>query len=206
MTCKDCTCTQYKHKREQNKIEPKKGEKMTLREFWDCKDKNIVVHCDTKEKLQKLCAAIAEEVWDITKDKTCYERKTGSFVSLETVNTPQYTFVEIDDYKPKNPFTKDDLQEGDVVVTKGAVFIVQKKFGTTTSTNGTYAEDLTLNYYDDRTEFDIQEVYRPKQPYQVSYNDFKDGTLVFKREQPKEMTVEEIEKKLGYKIKIVDNI
>lgn len=65
-----------------------------------------------------------------------------------------------------------------------------------------YTDDM--KYEDDET-CDIMEVYRPYHPYDF-LRDFDESryNLIWKREDPKEMTMAEIEAALGYKIKIVE--
>ena len=67
-----------------------------------------------------------------------------------------------------------------------------------------YHEDLTRMSGD--KSFDIMKVYELK--YRTSQNSIKAYseqrlTLVWEREEPKEMTMAELEEKLGYKVKIV---
>lgn len=53
--------------------------------------------------------------------------------------------------------------------------------------------------------FDIMEVWVARQPLNfVSFNKEEYYTLLWKREEPKEMTMAEIEAALGYKIRIVE--
>lgn len=67
-----------------------------------------------------------------------------------------------------------------------------------------YNEDLT--YHDEREEFDIVKVERGVHPYclqDISHGKAKREILWEREKEPKEMTVAEIEKLLGYPVKIV---
>jgi hypothetical protein len=66
-------------------------------------------------------------------------------------------------------------------------------------------EDFTLQ---DSFEGDVVRIYQPignihylKTEY-LNYN--KDYLILWQREEPKEMTIEEIQKELGYKVKIIE--
>jgi translation initiation factor 2 beta subunit (eIF-2beta)/eIF-5 len=63
-----------------------------------------------------------------------------------------------------------------------------------------YNDDLTFARND---EYSIVEVFENRNSSSI-LNPKEKGKLLFKRETPKEMTVEEIEKELGYKIKIIE--
>lgn len=109
-------------------------------------------------------------------------------------------------------FTKADLKDGMVVeYRKGKRRLVFN--GTFTGMDGylelsNYTDDLTYNYdsYEDPRSFDIVKVYElefiGKIPDMFSNHNLK---LIWERpkEEYKEMTVEEIEKALGCKIKVV---
>lgn len=67
-----------------------------------------------------------------------------------------------------------------------------------------YHEDLTRNSADKK--YDIAKVYELKCPasqYSIKEHCAEYLTLVWERTEPKEMTMAELEEKLGYKVKIV---
>jgi hypothetical protein len=105
-------------------------------------------------------------------------------------------------------FTKADLKNGDVVQTyNNEVFIVCVETGTLIGRNGycnlsSYKTDLTC-FNDDYT---IVAVRRPKAPNHCQFCAFNSefGKLVYERKnEPEEMTLEEVCKALGKEIKIV---
>lgn len=63
-----------------------------------------------------------------------------------------------------------------------------------------YYDDLKAKHKDD---CDIMEIRRPTIRYHFISKYYKDAPIIFKREEPKEMTIAEIEKGLGYAVKIV---
>lgn len=67
-----------------------------------------------------------------------------------------------------------------------------------------YTDDLRDE--DNDTEFDAMEVYGvSRYDSQVFNNTTVDRDLLWKREEPKELTVDEISKLLGYQVKVVGN-
>lgn len=69
---------------------------------------------------------------------------------------------------------------------------------------GSYNEDMTQKG-NQNDSFDIMEVWEADYPlYFMSSNKEDHYFLIWEREEPKEMTMAEIEAALGYKIKIVE--
>lgn len=66
-----------------------------------------------------------------------------------------------------------------------------------------YTDDLLDNDGNGICKYDIQKIYRTSGRKMRDLFTDKYLTLVWKREEPKEMTFEEVEKELGYPIKIV---
>lgn len=62
--------------------------------------------------------------------------------------------------------------------------------------------DESLKLMDEDEDFDIMKVYELKYPAS-KYSINRALTLIWERTEPKEMTMEELEKELGYKVKIV---
>lgn len=121
----------------------------------------------------------------------------------------------------KKEMEKSDLRTGHIVTTReGNEYMVYLDIDTEyTDFNGKdvlvgtgvswnsleyYNEDLT--YHDEREEFDIVKVERGVHPYclqDISHGKAKREILWEREKEPKEMTVAEIEKLLGYPVKIV---
>ena len=120
-------------------------------------------------------------------------------------------------------FTKDDLKVGYVVKTRNDnLYIVMElndgrliflggvkggwicvKPGTSGYLNA-YSDDLLYTDSDDK-KYDVMEVYGFAGYSFYSLNvDTQSRPLLWKREEPKEMTHEEIEKALGYPVKIIE--
>ncbi|MBQ8298453.1 MAG: hypothetical protein IJX99_01025 [Clostridia bacterium] len=101
-------------------------------------------------------------------------------------------------------FTKDDLKDGDIVTLRNGdrLLFIDDEFaeltGNDTDNDLCYESDLSddLTYDDEDTEYrknDIMKVERP-----TTY-----GIVFERKEDKKEMTIAEIEKVLGYGIKII---
>lgn len=112
---------------------------------------------------------------------------------------------------------KSDLKTGDRVTQRdGEILTVLKDFG---CTNYTDSGDILcsnsrkswsrLSYYTDDlrgadNKYDIMKVERAGHPYNVfSIDCIFCYSVIWRREEIKEMTVRDIEKKLGYKVKII---
>lgn len=110
-----------------------------------------------------------------------------------------------------NGFTKKDLKNGDVVIHRnGRVSIAIPQIATLKQVDcydelDYFADDLKNTFGPGGPEYDIMKVYRPNIPRHCSFKEanYTKGTLVYKREEFEEMTIAEIEKALGKKIKIV---
>ena len=114
-------------------------------------------------------------------------------------------------------FTKDDLKVGPVVKTReGGLYMIMPKNddslimvrdGRHGEPVENYLPDLIHNLsgrFDCVKGLDIVEVYgRPEFKYYALDISTEYRPLLWKREEPKEMTHEEIEKALGYPVKIV---
>lgn len=110
-------------------------------------------------------------------------------------------------------FTKLDLKTGDLILrADGVTGIVNRELGTIITKNDwvdldNYNADLTYLNDESAFKFDILEVRRPlcKSDCQFNVFDRELGLLVYEREKVEEMTLEEVCKLLGKKIKIVEN-
>lgn len=110
--------------------------------------------------------------------------------------------------------TKSDLIAGKHVVetrNEGRFLIFDSKIGKFMfKTNGGFmlleSYDEYLMMIDENEDFDIMKIYEFKKPAKESYmHNYSEKclTLVWERTEPKEMTMAELEKELGYKVKIV---
>ncbi len=181
------------------------------------------MHCKTEEEAKDFCRYLDSigRHWINGKDyaketyyenygrESCYNFNCGSFCSLSYYLNLDYTILEWSDFMNKE-FTKADLKNGDVVLRRdGSVEIVCIETGTLISVNGCDAlEDVGENLADFRfndSDLDIVAVRRPTKSYHCQFCAFdkKLGDLVYEREEVKEMTLEEVCKALGKKIKIV---
>jgi len=132
---------------------------------------------------------------------TKVNKNYGIFVGAYEDKTNVFYEDELELVQPKQ-FTKSDLKERYIVKTRnGNEYIVNNKDIADRIINGKIACGcIGLNYYTDNLienlgnkELDIVEVYKPK--YETIWTRQEDTV--------KEMTVAEIEKQLGYSIKVV---
>ena len=117
---------------------------------------------------------------------------------------------ELEKVEEKKVFTKSDLKNGDIVLTRNEqVYIAIVDLGVMLSKTGfnrldEYTDDLICNH-NDCEEFDVVAVRRPKAEYECQFNAFDCdmGELVYDRERDtvRELTIEEIEKEFGIKVK-----
>lgn len=124
-----------------------------------------------------------------------------------------YKFEEV-----KDMFTKSDLRNGDVVVTRNSrKYVFIKDYAG--SGDDVFSElskrgRELLSFYDDELHnensgsLDIMKVYRCDDPnYFYHWNTLENYRLLYDRnkaEERKKLTVEEVEELLGYKVAIVD--
>lgn len=115
-------------------------------------------------------------------------------------------------------FTKDDLKVGYVVKTRNAGLymimptnddsLILVREGRQGEPVNNYLPDLMHNLssrFASVQTLDIMEVYgRPALKYHALCISTENRPLLWKREEPKEMTLEEVEKALGYPVKIVN--
>lgn len=114
-------------------------------------------------------------------------------------------------------FCKSDLANGDLLVMRnGERYVVMQEYATNKSDTwvgvntsgwcdpGSFEENLIHNGWSN--DYDVVKVMRPAFRYANPYHyDEKDYDVVFDRnEERKKMTVEDIERELGYKIAVVD--
>lgn len=187
---------------------------------------NYVMHCKTEEEARDFCKYLdgvgrkwcnnkkytEENYWQYYQDETCYDFNDNSFNAKCFFVGHNYKILEWSDFMD-NKFTKADLKSGDVILSvNGDVKIVCIETGTLIQRDGfnslyELTDDLKCIYSDKEDNFDdIVAVRRPKQPYDCQFCAFYEelGELVYERkDEPEEMTLEEICKALGKEIKIV---
>lgn len=185
---------------------------------------NYVMHCKTEEEAKDFCryldnigrkwhggdSYVEFTEWNEYEEKTCYDFNDGYYASISYYIIDNYKILEWGDFMD-NKFTKADLKSGDVVLRRnGSVEIVCLETGALIRRDGfnildELTDDLLSTFNDDDSD-DIIAVRRPKQPYHCQFCAFDEelGELVYERkDEPEEMTLEEICKALGKEIKIV---
>lgn len=189
-------------------------------------DKFMGVMHDNGIKWSNGSSCLENNYWDIYVTETCY-RCTNVRLSYADYDyydydgDVDYTIITFDkfmeEYTKMKQFTKDDLKTGMLVVTRdGRKWIVMKdlydkNYEETGVLSNLDEFNLLASYNDDLTfisrsgkhieKLDIVEVYDVKSilDFDIIYR-----KLLWKREEVKELTVGEISKLLGYKVKIVD--
>lgn len=188
-----------------------------MKEFnWeDFQNKKIAVICKTsKEAFEFIkCCYDRDMTWANKKIHTNFEHIDGEigytcenkrlgFSRLEFYLDNGYDIVYWSDYN-KSP--KDMLKDGMVVeIMSGTKYLCLQ--GCITREEGyilmdSYDEDLNHDFYENYT---IMKIFKPTGHSLRSKFIDKHLELIWEREPAKEMTKAEIEKELGYKIKIID--
>ena len=185
---------------------------------WEAfKTRKIGVHLKTKEEsdnflveAQILGLNIDNVFWDAYKEYTCYRCgwKTNDlcYGSIGYYLDNNYRIIEWSNYMEKK-FTLDDLKPFMLVVMRdGRIKMVTDE--TFSDKNGNYN---AICYYNENFEsktnqqFDIMKIYaRPKSKADyLSFDLSRRGEPIWERKEVEEMTLSEIEKILGKKIKII---
>ena len=183
-----------------------------------------VMHCKTEEEAKDFCnyldsvekkwcngdSYVRVNNWNKYEEKTCYSFNCGYYAPISYFIEYNYKILEWSDFMD-NKFTKADLKSGDVILRRdGSVEIVCLETGTLIRKDefnilDELTDDLT-DIFNDEDSDDVIAVRRPKQPYECQFCAFDEGfgELVYERkDEPEEMTLEEICKALGKEIKIV---
>ena len=194
---------------------------------------NYVMHCKTKEEAESFCrflhqngrkwrdgsSYLKDNKWDFYKANTIYYFNKGTYCDVEDAKLVQgYKILEwsdfMEDEETVSKFTLDDLKPGDFVKFEdGSVccvlFVYAKTFKYVALEYSTGDIRYTTFSYGDSGALvgvygDIAEIRRPTQLSDVCYTIFDDGKgcLLYTREE-EEMTLDEVCKALGRKIKIV---
>ena len=192
---------------------------------------DCAMHCKTKEEAESFClflyqngrewhnedSYLENDRWDRYERDTVYLFNNGSFCDVEYAKREGLVILEWSDFMENkesvSEFTLDDLKSGDFVKFEdGSVccvlFVEAKTFKYVAIEYSTGKIQYTTFSYDDSGALvgvygDIAEIRRPTQLGDVDYNIFDNGKgcLLYTREE--EMTLDEVCKALGRKIKIV---
>ena len=180
-----------------------------------------VMHCKTEEEAKDFCnylhkigrrwrtgdSYIKRTNYEGYQENTVYYFNKDAFGSTYVAELHEYKILEWSDFMNKE-FTKADLKTGDIILRRdGAVEIVNREHETFITPKGwndfdEMKEDLTSNR---NSKYDIVAVRRPceKSDCQFKAFEYRWGILIYEREEVEEMTIEEVCKALGKKIKIV---
>lgn len=209
------------------------GEKKNMKFDFDF-DKytgNHAIHCKTEDEAEDFCQVMHEHGlmwhsgesylgktnWREYMEHTCYNPREGKYGPVSTYIELNYTILEWSDFMKDKKFTKADLKNGDVVMRRnGNVEIVCLETDTLIRQSGynslsSIDEDLTVTK-DSRAShsWDIVAVRRPRGSKDCGFYAFRDncGELIYDRERDdpeiEEMTMEDVCKALGKRVKIVD--
>ena len=140
--------------------------------------------------------------------KSCGENDFDKLKEWFSENTWVGDFeFELVDENADTAFTKSDLKNGDIVVINNEAYITCLGTGTFIGRGGFmlmkyYNEDLTEG--GDDHQWDIVKVYRPIEAWHCQFKEscYSGGELVFDRNPIRELTIEEVEKKFGIKVKV----
>ena len=195
------------------------------------KDERMVVNCKTEEQAKEFIEICYENdmqwgsngrsatFWDRYEEEMCYEYDIRYlyYSSKEYFGKNGYQIITFDEFMEeytgmKKQFTKDDLKPGMLVEYRDGDLrlVMPSKEGLFIITNDSYND---LKYYDDdllesegESDLDIVKVYdvaNNQSPNLDSLLSTYNRELLWEREEVKELTVEEISKLLGYKVRVV---
>ena len=175
------------------------------------------MHCKTKEEAEDFCkyldtlgkkwcsgkSYVEVSNWDRYGKNTCYNFISNSFSGFRLYEKFDYKILEWSDFmqKKNQNFTKKDLKDGMIIQYRDKTFravysemlftITSKGVQQMSSLSG-YNDDLTHKTY---SEMDIMLV--------GCINEHGLLKPIFEREKVEEMTLEEVCKELGRKVKII---
>lgn len=147
--------------------------------------------------------------WEDYDKETCYAFNDGLYGDVRFLTRNGYTVLNFSDFdwSEEKLFTKADLKTGDFVVrANGREEMIVKEYDVSMSNSGGFTSLKSLNndLTDNNPTWEITKVYRPKVGSQCCFKHYENGTLIYDRsEQLVEMTIEEISKALGKKVKVV---
>jgi hypothetical protein len=182
------------------------------------------MHCKTAKEARSFCDYLKsvgrtwctglqydDTAWGYDCEDTVYFFNNGTRSDVNYAKSQNCTILEWEDFMNKE-FTKGNLKTGDVVLRRnGNIEIVNRELGMLICSNGGWndlddiREDLTAKICGE--QWDIVEVRRPTTKSDCCFNSMKydkhEGTLVYERKEPEEMTLAQVCKLLGKEIKIV---
>ena len=185
------------------------------------------MHCKTEEEAKKFCSYLHSigRTWgteysyldythyDFYENETAYAFNEGCYSPTYFYEEHGYTVLEFSDFDWTKEFTKADLKTGDVILRRdGDVEIVNRDLEMLICKSGGWndlddiREDLTYRAsYRTNEDHDIIQVRRPQEKHECCFgaSEGEYGTLVYNREEPEEMTLEQVCRLLGKKIKII---
>lgn len=185
-----------------------------MRFDWDAfknTDNKIAVHCKTEEEAKDFCKQMHEHgmKWrdgdsylEHTEygrylSKTCYTGD-GGFASCVFYESEGYKILEWSDYMNKE-FTKADLRDGMVVEYNDNCFGKRLVIGGFLTGEDGYVDlgDYNENLKNVVSDLEIVRVYKIKCMGKISsIMDDDNLELIWKRKEPKKMTIEEMRQKL----------
>lgn len=175
----------------------------------DYKDKKVAIHCKTYDEAMEFCKLTNRENevdwWFDYEENTCYDINLDEYTDIKFYLSHNYTILEWEFLNGKE-FTKSDLKTGDIVLRRNGdteiVILEQQSFIAKTGYNllSSVNEDLTSTC---SSNWDIIAVRRPVLIGDCTFSAFdaNRGILIYEREEV-EMTIEEICKALGKKVRI----
>lgn len=190
----------------------------------------VVVNCRTQKEAEKFidwCYSNGVEwlyeddentEFSVYKESTCYRIDDDNYLvygSEMYYETADYEIITFNEFMGgMNMFTKDNLKTGMLVKAKNGEFYkvildyatMHYGIGAIIGKNGFmdlsgYNNDLT---YGSGGNYDIVEVYSPVGDRCALSLDVSEHNLIWKREDVKEMTMEQLNKLLGYSVKIIE--
>lgn len=138
--------------------------------------------------------------WTKYKGDTCYDFNQFTFCLKNFYEDNNYTILNFSDFdwSEDKMFTKADLKTGDFIVREdGDVEVVLVEYNAMVCQHGGFNTLTGLNIND------IAKIYRPRDNRNCSFNNYKNGFIIYERPEEVEMTIEEISKALGKKVKVV---
>ena len=207
--------------------------KFNLNDYKDYKG-NYAMHCKTKEEAESFCrfldlsgrswfdgdSYLEVDKWDRYKIDTIYYFNRGTYGSVKHIRRSEnFVILEWSDFMENketvSEFTLGDLKSGDFVKFEdGSVccilFVVDRETHKNVAIEYSTGTIRYMNLsYDDSGFFargygHITEIRRPTQLFEVGYNIFDDGKGCLHYAREEEMTLDEVCKALGRKIKIVE--
>lgn len=177
--------------------------------------------CKTESEDKKFCDVLSAHTndtfwasnprWVRYRAELCYAFNESTYCSKTVYEDNNYTILNFSDFdwSEDKMFTKADLKTGDFVVrANGREEMIVKEYEVSMSNSGGFTSLKSLNndLTDNNPTWEITKVYRPKVGSQCCFKHYERGTLIYDRSEQHdvvEMTIEEISKALGKKVKVV---